>query len=75
MKYLDVIANAIMLHNVSDLTRVLNSMADEGFRITPELIASLSPYMRKHILRFGKLTLDVTKKPAPLRPEPISVVA
>ena len=74
MKYLDVIANAIMLHNVADLTQVLNRMADEGFKITPELIGSLSPYMRRHILRFGKLALDVTKKPAPLNPKPISVV-
>lgn len=34
---MDVVANAIMLQNVADLTEVLNSMAEDGFTITPEL--------------------------------------
>ena len=34
MKYMDVVANAIMLQNVVDLTDVLTSMADDGFEIT-----------------------------------------
>lgn len=75
MKYLDVIANAIMLQNVVDLTNVLNAMAEDGFRITPELVASLSPYMRKHILRFGRLMLDINDVPKPLQPRAVPIAA
>ncbi len=75
MKYLDVIANAIMLQNVVDLTEVLNTMAEEGFEITPELVAGLSPYIREHILRFGKLMLDMNEMPGPLQPKSISMAA
>lgn len=66
MKYMDVIANAIMLQNVVDLTNVLNKMDEEGFVITPELVKCLSPYMRENILRFGKWTLDMDDQPEPL---------
>ena len=30
IKYMNLVANAIMLHNVVDLTNVLNTMASEG---------------------------------------------
>ncbi len=59
VKYMDIVANAIMLHNVVDLTTVLNGMTEEGVVVTPELIRFLSPYMREHILRFGKWMLDM----------------
>ncbi len=64
---MDVVANAIMLHNVVDLTMVLNAMTEEGFDVTPELIRCLSPYMREHILRFGKWMLDMDDKPPELQ--------
>ncbi len=68
MKYMDVIANAIMLQNIVDLTNVMNEMTSEGFNVTPELVKSLSPYMREHILRFGKWSLDMEDLPDPLHP-------
>lgn len=74
MKYLDVVANAIMLQNVVDLTDVLNAMAEDGFAITPELVASLSPYMREHILRFGRLMIDMDDVPKPLQPKSVPIV-
>jgi len=73
MKYLDVIVNAVMLQNVVDLTEVLISMAKEGFTITPELVASLSPYMREHIMRFGRLMLDMEETPEPLLPRAVPI--
>jgi len=77
MKYLDVIANAIMLQNVVDLTDVLNAMPDDGIEITPELVARLSPYryIREHILRFGRLMLDTNDAPKPLQPKPVPIAA
>nr|WP_275507210.1 transposase [Pseudovibrio sp. Ad26] len=75
MKYMDVIANAIMLQNVVDLTDVLHEMRSEGFEITSEQLKSLSPYMRENILRFGKWSIDMDEMPDPLRPKPLSVAA
>ena len=73
MKYLDVIANTIMLQNVSDLTDVLIEMANEDWVITQEHLAGLSPYVREHILRFGRLSLDMDDTPEPLQPRAVPV--
>ena len=54
VKYSDLVANAIMLHNVSDLTNVLDQLATEGRSISEECVASLSPYIRDQIRRFGQ---------------------
>ena len=53
LKYANLVANAIMLQNVVDLTDVLNTAVTEGYPVTPELVGRLSPYMRKHIHHFG----------------------
>ena len=57
--------------NVADMTEVLASMAKDGHRVTPELVACLSPYTREHIRRFGQYALDMDDLPAPLDPQPL----
>ena len=69
IKYMNLVANAVMLHNVVDLTDVLHEMAREGYEITPELVGHLSPYARQHIRRFGQYVLDMEDKPQPLQPK------
>ena len=71
LKYASLVANAVMLSNVADLTAVLSGVAADGHAVTPALVAGLSPYMRKHILRFGKYTLDMDDLPDPLDPQPL----
>ena len=71
LKYATLVANTIMLSNVADLTEVLPSMATDGHPVTAELAASLSPYMRKNLRRFGKYGLDMDELPAPLNPKPL----
>ncbi|MFF0952201.1 Tn3 family transposase [Rhizobium leguminosarum] len=66
-----MVANAIMLSNVADLTEVLSPMAADGLRVTPELAASLNPYTRKQIRRFGRYSLDMEDLPEPLVPAPL----
>jgi hypothetical protein len=51
---MNLVANAVMLQNVVDLTGVLKAAAAEGYPVTKELVGRLSPYMRKHIRRFGQ---------------------
>ena len=65
---MNLVANAVMLQNVVDLTNVLNGAAAEGYPVTKDLVRRLSPYMRKHIRRFGQYVLDMDEVPDPLEP-------
>ena len=71
LKYASLVANAIMLSNVADLSGVLSDMASDGAKVTSELVAPTSPYIRKHIRRFGKYDLDMDDLPEPLNPGPL----
>jgi len=71
LKYASLVANTIMLSNVADLSDVLSSMARDGHPVTPALVASLNPYARRHILRFGQYALDMADLPPPLDPQPL----
>src|SRR3954466_7644812 len=71
LKYASLVANAVMLSNVADLATVLSGMAADGHPVTPALVAVPSPYMRGHILRFGKYALDMDDLPDPLNPRPL----
>ena len=66
LKYINLVANVIMLHNVVDLTEVLNQMVASGHQVTEPLVQRLSPYMTKHIKRFGQYVLDMDTVPEPL---------
>jgi len=73
VKYMDLVANAVMLHNVADLTELLSDMAAEGLPVTKDLVSRLSPYMREHIRRFGQYVLDMDDQPPPLEPKPLQI--
>ena len=75
IKYMDLVANTVMLHNVSDLTNGLTAMAAEGWPLTKELVGRLSPYIREHIRRFGQYSLDMDDLPPPLDPRPLGIPA
>jgi len=66
IKYSNLVANSIMLHNVVDLTEVLTNMAKEGYTITKERVAALSPYIRDQIRRFGRYEVDMNQHPPDL---------
>ncbi len=75
VKYMDLVANVIMLHNVHDLTGILADMEAEGWKLTRELLARLSPYMREHIRRFGRYLLDMEDLPPPLALRTLRILA
>lgn len=66
IKYMNLVANVIMLHNVVDLTMVLNQMVAEGHQVTEPLVKRLSSYMTEHMKRFGQYLLDIDAMPEPL---------
>ena len=69
IKYRDLVANAIMLHNVVDMTNALVALQQEGVCITPEVASHLSPYLNGHLKRFVQYVLDMATQPDPLEPK------
>ena len=75
IKYRDLVANAVMLHNVVDMTTVLRALQQEGLQVTPEMGRRLSPYLTEHIKRFGLYVLDMAVHPGPLPLHPLFLSA
>jgi TnpA family transposase len=73
IKYRDLVANVVMLQNVVEMTNVLHDLQREGVRVTPELVARLSPYLNGHLKRFGHSIRDMETPPEPLQPKPLFV--
>jgi hypothetical protein len=61
IKYSQLVANMIILHNVEGMSRTLAEMRKEGIELTPEILAGLSPYRTSHINRFGDYHLDLER--------------
>ena len=62
VKYMDLVANAVMLNNVVDMTTALTGMMADGHVVTEQQVARLSPYWREHIRRFGQYILDMEEE-------------
>ena len=73
LKYTNLVANSIMLHNVAALTEIINELIEDGKEVSEESIGRLSPYIRQHIRRFGQYTINMEEEPVPLNPKPINV--
>jgi TnpA family transposase len=66
IKYTGIIANCVMLDNTVEVSAALNTLAKEGMIPTIEELAALSPYLTKHIKRFGNYELDLSAVPTPI---------
>ena len=63
---------SVKSYHVVDLTGALTKMSTDGLAVTPELVASISPYTREHIRRFGRYILDMNDLPSPFEPALLS---
>jgi TnpA family transposase len=66
IKYNDLVANAVILQNVVDQSRILSELLIEGFSVLREDVATLSPYPTSHLKRFGEYVVDLNTPPPPL---------
>jgi len=64
IKYNDVVANALILQNVIDMTAVLRQLMREGYMVNRDTVSTLSPYLTEHVRRFGDYVLDLDVEPA-----------
>ncbi len=66
IKYTGVIANCLMLDNTIEISAALNALAKEGCIPTIDELAAHSPYLTRHIKRFGNYELDLSAIAAPV---------
>jgi TnpA family transposase len=66
VKYLDLVASAVILHNAVDLSVVIQQLTAEGVKIDRAMLATLSPYLTGHLKRYGDFVIDLQSIPAPL---------
>lgn len=66
IKYNQLVANLVILHNVEAMTRVLRALQTEGEPIDEDVLGGLSPYRTEHINRFGDYVLDLDREIRPV---------
>jgi TnpA family transposase len=66
VKYLDLVASAVILHNAVDLSVVIQQLTAEGVKIDRAMLATLSPYLTGHLKRYGDFVIDLQSIPAPM---------
>ena len=62
--YNHLVSNCIIFHTINGMTNVIQELIQEGFPIDRELLSCLSPFITKHINRFGDYNLDLKRKPS-----------
>ena len=65
LKYLDLVASAVILQNTVDMTRVIQTLSAEGFKITHRMLATMSPYITRNLRRYGDYVVDLKNIPQP----------
>lgn len=66
IKYNDFVANAMIFQNVMDVSQTLRELIAEGYPVNRADVAALSPYLTRHIKRFGDYFIDLSVLPQPL---------
>jgi TnpA family transposase len=66
VKYMHLVANCVIFHNVQALSRILHPLQQTEDGVSAEVLAALSPYLTEHINRLGVYTLDLEQEPSPL---------
>ena len=51
IKYNHLAANCVIFHTACLLTEVVKELLAEGYEVSPETLAGISPYLTKHINR------------------------
>ena len=63
LKYLDLVANAVILQNTVDLSLAIQTLSAEGMKIDRAALKTLSPYITRHLKRYGDYVVDFKQIP------------
>lgn len=66
VKYNQLVANMVILHNVHGMSRILKNLQIKGYVLTEEILRGTAPYRREHINRFGEYPLDLDREVEPI---------
>lgn len=66
LKYLDLVASAVILHNTVDMSLAIQTLMSRGEVIPMRHLAALSPYLTRHIKRYGDYVVNLQNIPQPL---------
>lgn len=66
IKYSQLVANMVILHNVQWMSRRLKELQSQGYQVGEPVLRALSPYRTTHINRFGDYTLDLSRPVEPI---------
>ena len=56
----------MILQNAVDISYVVQTLSAEGVRVDQALLATLSPYINRHLKRYGDYVVDLQTVPQPL---------
>lgn len=76
VKYLDLVASAVILQNTFDISLAIQALSAEGHLMNRKALATLSPYLTRHLKRYGDYVVDLQNIPQPLEgaiPLPIEI--
>lgn len=59
VKYNDIIANAVMFHNVLDMSNAILELHEEGYPVNKKGLGRTSPLLTDHLNRFGKYVVNM----------------
>lgn len=66
VKYLDLVASAVILQNTFDISLAIQALSAEGHPIDQKALATLSPYLTRHLKRYGDYVVDLHNISQPL---------
>ncbi len=71
-----LVASAVVLQNTFDISLAIQALSVEGYPIDQKALATLSPYLTRHLKRYGDYVVDLQNIPQPLEvaiPLPIEI--
>ena len=63
VKYTGLLTSCVILDNTVEISAALNALAQEGYLLSIDEVAALSPYQTRHIKRFGNYEIDFEAVP------------
>src|SRR5256884_6412080 len=63
VKYTVLLTSCVILDNTVEISAALNALAQEGYLLSIDEVAALSPYQTRHIKRFGNYEIDFEAVP------------
>ena len=64
-----MLAASLIYWNVVEMTRAIGELVAQGYPVEKADLAYLSPFVTRHIKRFGDYTIHTDLAPGPIEPE------